>query len=126
MHEAVKHSPGERLSLASFSPGTLNRVLGPMLNVIFASRRRSGRVNTQRPCQALKRTTGGRLLTVAFGNATRRQRQNNVWDGMSKAFVFPGQGSQVVGMGKALAEDFPQARAVIAEVDEALGQNCPC
>jgi [acyl-carrier-protein] S-malonyltransferase len=42
---------------------------------------------------------------------------------MSKAFVFPGQGSQAVGMGKALAEAFPQARAVLAEVDEALGQN---
>ena len=42
---------------------------------------------------------------------------------MSKAFVFPGQGSQAVGMGKALAEAFPQARRVLAEVDEALGQN---
>ncbi|HUI22087.1 MAG TPA: ACP S-malonyltransferase [Methylocella sp.] len=42
---------------------------------------------------------------------------------MSKAFVFPGQGSQVVGMGKALADAFPQARAVLAEVDDALGQK---
>jgi [acyl-carrier-protein] S-malonyltransferase len=42
---------------------------------------------------------------------------------MSKAFVFPGQGSQVVGMGKALAEVFPQARAVLAEVDDVLGQK---
>ncbi len=42
---------------------------------------------------------------------------------MSKAFVFPGQGSQAVGMGKALAETFPQARAVLAEVDDALGQK---
>ncbi|MGO9723394.1 MAG: ACP S-malonyltransferase [Methylocella sp.] len=42
---------------------------------------------------------------------------------MSKAFVFPGQGSQAVGMGKALAETFPQARAVLAEVDDALGQQ---
>lgn len=42
---------------------------------------------------------------------------------MSKAFVFPGQGSQSVGMGKALAESFPQARRVLDEVDDALGQN---
>ncbi|HYP57620.1 MAG TPA: ACP S-malonyltransferase [Beijerinckia sp.] len=42
---------------------------------------------------------------------------------MSKAYVFPGQGSQAVGMGKALAEAFPQARAVFAEVDEALHEK---
>jgi [acyl-carrier-protein] S-malonyltransferase len=42
---------------------------------------------------------------------------------MKRAFVFPGQGSQAVGMGKALAEAFPQARAVFDEVDAALSQN---
>jgi [acyl-carrier-protein] S-malonyltransferase len=42
---------------------------------------------------------------------------------MAIAFVFPGQGSQDVGMGKALAEAFPAARAVFDEVDEALGQK---
>ena len=42
---------------------------------------------------------------------------------MAIAFVFPGQGSQDVGMGKALAEAFPSARAVFDEVDEALGQK---
>ncbi len=42
---------------------------------------------------------------------------------MSSAYVFPGQGSQVVGMGKALAENFAAARAVFDEVDEALGEK---
>ena len=42
---------------------------------------------------------------------------------MSIAFVFPGQGSQAVGMGKALAENFPQAKAVFDEVDAALGEK---
>ena len=42
---------------------------------------------------------------------------------MAIAFTFPGQGSQSVGMGKDLAEAFPEARAVFAEVDEALGQK---
>jgi [acyl-carrier-protein] S-malonyltransferase len=40
-----------------------------------------------------------------------------------QAFVFPGQGSQAVGMGRALAEAFPAARAVFDEVDAALGQR---
>jgi len=40
-----------------------------------------------------------------------------------RAFIFPGQGSQSVGMGKALAEASKEARAVFEEVDEALGQN---
>jgi [acyl-carrier-protein] S-malonyltransferase len=40
-----------------------------------------------------------------------------------RAFVFPGQGSQAVGMGRALAEAFPVAREVFEEVDEALKQH---
>ena len=40
-----------------------------------------------------------------------------------RAFIFPGQGSQAVGMGKALAEASPIARAVFEEIDEALGQH---
>lgn len=42
---------------------------------------------------------------------------------MSRAFVFPGQGAQTIGMGKALAEAYPQAKAVFDEVDEALGES---
>ena len=42
---------------------------------------------------------------------------------MTTAFVFPGQGSQTVGMGKALADAFPSARAVFEEVDAALGER---
>jgi len=40
-----------------------------------------------------------------------------------RAFIFPGQGSQAVGMGKALAEAFAPARAVFQEVDDALSQR---
>ncbi|MGA7712444.1 MAG: ACP S-malonyltransferase [Rhizomicrobium sp.] len=42
---------------------------------------------------------------------------------MTRAFIFPGQGSQAVGMGKVLADAFPAARDVFGEVDEALSQN---
>ena len=42
---------------------------------------------------------------------------------MAVAFVFPGQGSQTVGMGKPLAANFAAARQVFAEVDEALGEK---
>ena len=42
---------------------------------------------------------------------------------MALAFVFPGQGSQVVGMGQALAEAFPVARHTFEEIDDAVGQR---
>ncbi|MDE3237368.1 MAG: ACP S-malonyltransferase [Paracoccaceae bacterium] len=42
---------------------------------------------------------------------------------MTRAFVFPGQGAQAVGMGRALAEAYPAAKAVFDEVDEALGEK---
>ena len=40
-----------------------------------------------------------------------------------RAFVFPGQGAQAIGMGKALADAYPTARAVFEEVDDALGES---
>ncbi|MEL6299501.1 MAG: ACP S-malonyltransferase [Pseudomonadota bacterium] len=42
---------------------------------------------------------------------------------MSVAFVFPGQGSQAVGMGRALADNFPAARTVFDEINDALGED---
>ncbi len=42
---------------------------------------------------------------------------------MSRAFVFPGQGAQAIGMGKQLCEAYPAAKAVFDAVDAALGQN---
>ncbi|WP_107498067.1 ACP S-malonyltransferase [Thalassobius sp. I31.1] len=40
-----------------------------------------------------------------------------------RAFVFPGQGAQTIGMGKTLAEAYPAAKAIFDEVDEALGEK---
>ena len=42
---------------------------------------------------------------------------------MTVAFIFPGQGSQAIGMGKALYDAYPASRAVFEEVDEALGEK---
>lgn len=42
---------------------------------------------------------------------------------MSRAFVFPGQGAQTIGMGAALAAAYPAAKAIFDEVDEALGEK---
>src|SRR3990167_847471 len=55
----------------------------------------------------------------ALGTPKIREARNH----MTLAFIFPGQGSQEIGMGKALAEAFPAARAVFEEVDAALGQD---
>lgn len=40
-----------------------------------------------------------------------------------RAFVFPGQGAQTIGMGRALADAYPAAKAIFDEVDDALGEN---
>lgn len=42
---------------------------------------------------------------------------------MARAFIFPGQGAQTIGMGRALAETYPAAQAVFDAVDEALGEK---
>ncbi|WP_166415939.1 ACP S-malonyltransferase [Cochlodiniinecator piscidefendens] len=42
---------------------------------------------------------------------------------MTRAFVFPGQGAQTIGMGKALADAYPAAKAIFDEVDDALGEK---
>ena len=42
---------------------------------------------------------------------------------MARAFIFPGQGAQTIGMGRELAEAYPEARAVFDQVDEALGEK---
>lgn len=42
---------------------------------------------------------------------------------MTRAFVFPGQGAQTIGMGKELADTYPTAKAVFDEVNDALGQD---
>ncbi|MAQ83514.1 MAG: [acyl-carrier-protein] S-malonyltransferase [Maritimibacter sp.] len=42
---------------------------------------------------------------------------------MARAFIFPGQGAQAIGMGQALAEAYPAAKAVFDEVDAALGES---
>ena len=55
------------------------------------------------------------------GGAARPRRAQGGGERMSVAFVFPGQGSQEVGMGRALSEAFPESRAAFEEADAALG-----
>ncbi len=60
----------------------------------------------------------GQRITTETRRGRVAGRSNSVAGGaMTRAFVFPGQGSQAVGMGKALADSSAAARAVFAEVD---------
>ncbi len=71
----------------------------------------------QRACATLVRTRGPALNGIAIATGNKKDI------GAVKAFVFPGQGAQTIGMGRALAEAYPAARAVFDEVDEALGEK---
>src|SRR5262249_718349 len=75
-----------------------------------------------RPLRRAARRGGGRRLTLPRPECLRA-RLSHQREPMAVAFVFPGQGSQAVGMGKALAETFPAAKAVFEDVDEALGEK---
>ena len=67
---------------------------------------------------------GSLVLMVAFGAGFTwaRQRGAAVSDATRVGLLFPGQGSQFVGMGRDLAERFPEARAAFQEADDALGR----
>src|SRR5258708_33035918 len=60
-------------------------------------------------------STAGRSMTVALAEGDAPE--------MKRALVFPGQGSQMPGMGQALAEAFPAARLLFQEIDDALSQH---
>lgn len=62
-------------------------------------------------------------LDLGAENVNGKAKKGRKLHPMSIAFTFPGQGSQAVGMGKDLADAFPEARAVFDEIDEALGQK---
>jgi [acyl-carrier-protein] S-malonyltransferase len=63
------------------------------------------------------------LLRWREGRPNRRGNNQQLWGVVIRAFVFPGQGSQSVGMGRGLAEASAAARAVFEEVDDALGEH---
>jgi len=80
-----------------------------------------------RPFSSQPGSSGNALYTHERGEGKHRKltlSRPGAWSHhMAAAFMFPGQGSQAVGMGQALAENFAPARAVFNEVDAALGEK---
>jgi [acyl-carrier-protein] S-malonyltransferase len=76
-------------------------------------------VRSGKPCGPVLRA---RILPIGAQEA-KRPGYTEFWEADIRAFIFPGQGSQAVGMGKSLADASPAARAVFQEVDDALGQH---
>jgi [acyl-carrier-protein] S-malonyltransferase len=64
-----------------------------------------------------------RIALLARAGYPKGKLQEQTGETMSRAFVFPGQGAQTIGMGRALAEAYPAAKAVFDEVDAALGEK---
>jgi len=62
-------------------------------------------------------------MHLACAKVPRYAGPNRTDGAEMRAFVFPGQGAQTIGMGKALAEAYPAAKAVFDEVDAALGEK---
>src|SRR5438046_486030 len=96
----------------------------PTFNVILRSARRArleGRkAPVQRPPTDPLDRAAGAAMTCA---TTARGCVAHDLSEMRRALVFPGQGSQMPGMGKELAEAFPAARLLFEEVDDALSQH---
>src|SRR5687768_9580386 len=81
------------------------------------------RVAEIRSSAALCSKAGGTGLTRRPASRHTAAEKKSRSEIMAVAFTFPGQGSQAVGMGKDLADTFPEARRVFDEVDDALGQK---